>query len=167
MITRVPLRFSKRARRAVSPWTSEGVARRRMGQNNDLRVHHSQERGALLNVLKITTVAVFLARQGTIGTPMYSLSIDNSRTSVYTCGYPKGQAIMPKGGEKSKPIRIQCSPSNVVTVCRRSALCGTGMQRFLPLLDRDAVTVLPCRSLACKDGSLCRACREMAVKCNA
>src|SRR4030095_5893454 len=39
-----------------------------MGQDNDRRVHHSQERGALLNVLEITAVAFFLTRQGTGGT---------------------------------------------------------------------------------------------------
>src|SRR4030095_1041090 len=48
--------------------TSEGVARRCMSQDNDIRVHHGQERGALLNVLEITAVAFFLARQGAGGT---------------------------------------------------------------------------------------------------
>ena len=33
-------KYSKRARRAVWPLTSEGIARRRMGQHNDRRMHH-------------------------------------------------------------------------------------------------------------------------------
>src|SRR5919197_5171231 len=79
-----------------------------MGQDNDIRVHHGQERGAQLNVLEITAVAFFLARQGAGGTRSNQAREVQRHTWRYQLHHLRLHRRIARRHQKAEP----CSPAH-------------------------------------------------------